>query len=434
LQDLIIKFLYRIIKFSESASSPALVIIDPKGLMTERIARLAIFQHKLRDHIVIVDMLERPALNLFDAKGQNPEQIISNFAYMFSITKQELTGKQLPCFSFCAELLFRFPGADLYTLLDLLDDRLDKHKPPDPRFAQAIASLTHPDDRAIRRFFEADYYTPNYASTRAEIKTRLQPTLKNKHLAAMLNAPERRLDIAECIDKRKIVLVNTRMTQHEDAHQILGRFMIALFMEAVLTRGTSHPAFLIIDEFQEFADQEKTPRMLRLMREYNAGAIIAHQNMHCDEFNESIRNAISTNTSIKFASNPGGSDISDMARDMRCEDDFLTSMCVKDDEKVWFGCYHAGLRHPFLYPVPFGDISQWPQMTNDQYQEMRANNKRRLAVATLNPPDQITDPSKTVEPKTREDPVSSGNAAEPVAPPANRANRDPHEPSAKLHG
>ena len=83
------------------------------------------------------------------------------------------------------------------------------------------------------------------------------------------------------------------------------------------------PAFLVIDEFQDFADEEKTPEMLRLAREYNLGVVIAHQNMFCAELNDDIRNAISTNTSIKYAASPEGGDLNYMARDMRCEPDFL---------------------------------------------------------------------------------------------------------------
>src|SRR5205085_175384 len=144
--------------------------------------------------------------SLFDPTGINPAQMVSNFAYIFSTTRQKLTGKQLPCFAFCVRLLFGIPGANLYTLLDLLDDRTgkkptDPHHYPDPRFQQAIANLTHPNQEPTRRFFENDYYSAIYGSTRDEIKTRVWGVLTDDYLPAMFNASVRKLDMHNCVRK-----------------------------------------------------------------------------------------------------------------------------------------------------------------------------------------------------------------------------------------
>src|ERR1700692_4784690 len=59
---------------------PAIVVIDPKGLMVERIARLAAIP---RDRLVIVDPTSEPlpALNMFERPPKGTEnQVISNFA------------------------------------------------------------------------------------------------------------------------------------------------------------------------------------------------------------------------------------------------------------------------------------------------------------------------------------------------------------------
>src|SRR5262249_33720297 len=149
--------------------------------------------------------------------------------------------------------------------------------------------------------FENDYYSSNYSATREEIKARVYGVGQNDHLAKMFNANSRKLDLAKCIRERKIVLVNTRMTKLAEDHQTLGRYIITLVQDAIQSRTERHPVYLVIDEFQEFADPEKTPRLLRLLREYNGGAVLAHQNMYCPELDDAMRNAISTNTSIKYA-------------------------------------------------------------------------------------------------------------------------------------
>ncbi|HSE37309.1 MAG TPA: type IV secretion system DNA-binding domain-containing protein [Blastocatellia bacterium] len=352
---------------------PAIIFIDPKGIAVETLSKV----RDLKDRLVIVDPLQKPALSLFDAQGRTPTQLISDFAYIFSTTNQDLTGKQSPCFSFCAQLLFTIPKADLLTFLDLLDDRTDKKKPPNPIFLDAISKLPP----VARRFFETDYYASNYAATREQIKSRIWGVLNNEILTQILNAKVRKLDLARCIRKRKTVLITTRMTQLKEAHQVLGRYLISLVQDAIQNRTERHPVYLIIDEFQEFADENKTPQMLRLIREFGGGVTIAHQNMYCREINEGIRSAISTNTSIKYAASPEAADLTYMAKDLRCTPEFLKKI-HKSEEAYSFACFVRGLvpplQHPFVIHERFGWSNYWPQMSDAEYGQMKSVNDFQL--------------------------------------------------------
>ncbi len=119
--------------------------------------------------------------------------------------------------------------------------------------------------------------------------------------------------------------------------------------------------------------------MLRLLREYGGGAVIAHQNMYCPELDDDTRNAISTNTSIKYCTSPEGQDLNYMARDLRCESDFLKSM-HKSDTHANFACFVRGIcQHPFIVESEFGWIDKWPKMSDVENREMRAMNKAALA-------------------------------------------------------
>jgi hypothetical protein len=355
---------------------PAYIFIDPKGLAIERLARRLLFARDYKDRVVIVDPLDHPALNLFQTMGRDPAQLISDFGYIFSTTKQKLTGKQTSCFSFCARLLFMLPNANLITLLDLLDDRTNK-KSPNPVFQSVIPTLPP----IARRFFENDFYAPNYTSTREEIKSRIYGVLENDHISAMLNANTRKLDIARCIRERKILFVNTRMVQLKESHQTLGRYIIALAQDAIQSRTERHPVYLVCDEFQEFADPVKTPQGLRLLREYGGGAVLAFQNMYCDELDDATRNAISTNTSIKYASTPEAQDLNYVARDLRCDSKWLSSI-EKTNTHARFACFVRGmsppLQHPFIVESQFGWIDKWPKMSDVDYKAMRARNKAAL--------------------------------------------------------
>src|SRR5262249_32480050 len=153
--------------------------------------------------------------------------------------------------------------------------------------------------------------------------------------------------------------------------QTLGRYIITLVQDAIQSVKPEHPVYLVVDEFQEFADPEKTPRLLRLLREYNGGALIPHQNMYSAQLDEATRTAISTNTSIKYAASPEGQDLNYMARDLRCDPEWLKSI-HKSDEYAKFACYVRGmnLKHPFVVTSKLGWIDGWPKMSDDAYKAL----------------------------------------------------------------
>jgi hypothetical protein len=266
------------------------------------------------------------------------------------------------------------------------------------------------------RFFTNDYYERNYAATREEIKSRVYGVAQNETLAAMFNSNMRKLDIAKIIKERKILFVNTRMTQLAEDHQTLGRYIISLVQDAVQGRTERDPVYLIVDEFQEFADAEKTPKLLRLMREYGGGVTIAHQNMYCAELDDATRNAISTNTSIKYASSPEAQDLNYMARDLRCNPEWLKEQ-HKSDTHAHFACYvrGMGLKHPFIAASQLGWIDTWPTMSDADYKALRAKNRVALQDETHKTIDntKAASPEKTAEPNTHESIPAAQNAPQP---------------------
>jgi hypothetical protein len=358
---------------------PAIVIIDPKGLLVDRISKLALFADRLKDRLVIVDPTREPlpALNMFEPPPKGTDnQVISNFAYIFSQANAALTAKMRPPFMFAVRLMFTIPGANIFTLMDLFDD--------DPKQRAFQKHIDRLPDEASRRFFANDFYSSTYGETRGQIKSRLYEIIARPELTEMFNAPVRRLDMFECLQRKKIVLVNTGMLKlGPTGSQLLGRFIIsstlnAAYRRSLIPRSQWNAAYLYIDEFQDFADQEKTPELLRLAREYNLGVILAHQNMHCLELNDSLRTTISTNTSIKYCSSAEAIDQAYMARDLRCDTDFLKNYTTTGT----FATFARGmtLQHPFLTTVQFGNIDQQPQMSQSLHQAILSDARNALAV------------------------------------------------------
>jgi len=250
----------------------------------------------------------------------------------------------------------------------------------------------------------------------------------------MFAAGQNKLSIFDCMQQRKIVLINTAMPYlGAKASQLLGRYFIAATLNAAFARSGIPkaqwtPAFLVIDEFQDFADEEKTSEMLRLAREYNLGITVAHQNLFCAEFNDNIRNAISTNTSIKYAASPEGSDLNYMARDMRCEPAFLTEYATKHEDMAGFATYARGmnLKHPFIRGAELGGIDRQPKMKDDVYAAFMTLQRYALKAEVIaKPKPAIT--SQTKEPPTEPEPTKPfREPVIPTEPPAKSPPTDPH--------
>jgi len=189
----------------------------------------------------------------------------------------------------------------------------------------------------------------------------------------------------ECLQSRKIVLVNTAMSiLGSEGSQLLGRYMIALTLNAAFERVSVpkeqwNPAYLIIDEFHEFADEQKTPELLRLAREYNLGCTIAHQQMHGQPMTDSLRNSISTNTSIKYAAGVEGQDLAYVARDLRCDPEFIKRQ-KRTDAHAHFACFVRNFTdHPISVSVPLGNINEGMSMAKAAYQELLRRNAAALS-------------------------------------------------------
>jgi hypothetical protein len=393
---------------------PAIVIIDPKGLLVDRISKLALFADRLKDRLVIVDPTREPlpALNMFEPPPKGTEnQVISNFAYIFSQARAPLTAKMVPPFAFAVRLMFTIPNANIFTLMDLFDDG-----PKQRAFQKHIDKLP---DEASRRFFANDFYSSTYGETRGQIKSRLYEIIARPELTEMFNAPVRKLDMFECLQHRKIVLVNTGMLKlGPTGSQLLGRFIIsstlnAAYRRSLIPRSQWNAAYLYIDEFQDFADEDKTPELLRLAREYNLGVVLAHQNIHCLELNDALRTTISTNTSIKFCSSPEAIDQAYMARDLRCDTDFMRRYTTTGT----FATFARGmnLQHPFLTTVQFGNIDQQPQMSESSHQATLSNAREALTA-----PPQMSDAAGS--------PSEALQALATVVPGAERSNQPNPEP------
>ena len=192
---------------------------------------------------------------------------------------------------------------------------------------------------------------------------------------------------------------------------LLGRYFVSLTLSAAFARmkkSDTSFASLIVDEYQEFADELKTPEIMRLAREYCLGLTIATQTVHGSPFTDNLRTSLSTNTSVKYASSPEGADINYVARDLRCDAEFIRAQ-TKTATHGRFACFVRGiLEHPVSITVPFGNIQRQPQMTDEQHAAMRKANEERLS-AKLEPEASVQEREVPTQPRPASAPLRSND-------------------------
>ena len=184
---------------------PAYVVIDPKGLMVERLSRLNIKQNIIyidptNYPLPALDLFHQPELNINEhQRNRVRNQLIETFAYIFSTANARLTQRQSIPFSYVVRLVF-FMGGNIDTLMDILEDDGKQR-----RFYPYMQQLGERDSGA-RRFFENDFYSTGFGETRQQIKTRLYEILSKPELIAMFAAGQNKLSIFDCLQQRKMVL------------------------------------------------------------------------------------------------------------------------------------------------------------------------------------------------------------------------------------
>jgi hypothetical protein len=424
----------------------AMVIIDPKGTVVQELSRLACFdpvngRHK--DRLIIIDPSDYegpPAFNVF--KPANEErynrydgatrefletQIIELLAYTFSSRKQPLTGKQAPCFENVCRLILRLPNPDLSLLLDVLNDQQSERKQSFEQCKNEWKEAINRMPAFSARFFKEQYYT-NYTSSRDEIATRLYGTVGNPAIQKVFGASHNKFDMFDALQTGKLVVVNVPLAFLGDqGTELFGRYMIAGTLAAALERVTipkdqRKAAFLYIDEFQKFADDDKTTKLLGLAREFSVGVTMFTHIL--DHFSIVMRAAVITNTRTKYAARLKN-DATTMARAMGDCDPTLLGVSPTDTH-VQLAWYVDGkMDIPVIMQYPKGAISKEPEMNDERHNLLLERNRQRVSSPTQPQPQSKEPPPAPPQqeqfqaaPAPQPPPRPAAVAPSPTAPPA----------------
>ncbi|MGO8866412.1 MAG: hypothetical protein ACLQME_07930 [Alphaproteobacteria bacterium] len=381
----------------EREDPPAMVVIDSTNAIIRRVQRLALFNERLTDRIIIIDPEHdpAPALNMFDvsnprlqtysrtAREDVEAEVINLFNYVFASLSTELTGPQSAAFPYFIRLMLSYPGATIHTLLELLEDADETQS----KFAPYIARL----DPTARAFFKNQFYASTNRPMRGQIARRLYGLVQVPAFERMFSTVNK-LDMFAELQRGSIILVNTSVRLlKEDASSLFGRYIIARTLAAAFERAAidehqRKPAFLIVDEAAPYFD-ETFDAMLTRVRQFKLGVVIAFQ--HLEQASKELRSAIASNTTVKYAGGLGYTDSRWLSRDMRTTPDFVQAQRRDSREPprfTQFACYVRNYTDSAVsLTVPFYALEGMPKMNDEELAALLERNRARVS-QTASPP------------------------------------------------
>lgn len=168
--------------------------------------------------------------------------------------------------------------------------------------AQFIEKLSSP---LIRREWEEllELRPKDWRAEMLSAKNRLLRLLTSETLARFFNTENGGIDLAEIIDKGKVLLVNlaTSPSLSDENGRVFGALLLNEFFHAARRRRappgkTLVPYYLYLDEFQTFVTLD-VAGMLDQVRKYKVFAVLAHQRF--GQLDEDLTDAVLTNCRIK---------------------------------------------------------------------------------------------------------------------------------------
>ncbi len=133
-------------------------------------------------------------------------------------------------------------------------------------------------------------------------KNRLFRLLTSETLGRFLSSSDESIDLAEIIEKGKVLLVNLAPSKYlsDENGRVFGALLVNEFFEVARRRPISsvklRPYYLYLDEFQTFVSLDLTA-MLDQVRKYKLFTVLAHQRF--GQLDEDLTDAVLTNCRIK---------------------------------------------------------------------------------------------------------------------------------------
>lgn len=388
-----------VLHFLEADDPPSIVVIEPHSDLVRKLARA-----DLGIQPIIIDPRDihhPPALNIFATSNRleeyddvTREQVfagaIETFLNLFQNLGIPLTGKQDVFFRACIRMLLSLPEVEgrNATIKDLLNLMID----PAP-YQAAIDRLPE----LQREFFARDFLSKTFDQTREQIRYRLQAIISEPTMERMFCCAESKLDFFAELNRGSLILIDgAKDFLKTEGSANFSRLMVSLIMKAVLERAAipereRKPVLVFIDEAASCFSRDISS-MLEEVRKYKISVTLAHQGL--SQCSTALAASIHANTSTKLASGVSAADASVMAREMRCDAEFILGQ-----PRLQFAAFIRNVT-PQAVTIPVRPNGALPSLSDEDWTTRLERNRKRVAMPLR---------VETAQPK----PMPTGDAIEP---------------------
>ncbi|MEL6465499.1 MAG: DUF87 domain-containing protein [Pseudomonadota bacterium] len=359
----------------------SVVVIDSQG---DLIRTLLAARHLPPEQIVLIDPedIEFPVcLNLFSVgidrlgnytpleQERLTNSIIELYDYVLgTLLSAGMTSKQSVVFRYVTRLMFHIPDATIHTLRDLLEPGGAE------KFSEYIARL----EGTPRRFFETEFDSKEFNSTKTQVLRRLYGVLENQTFERMFANPQSKFDMFSELNAGKLILINTsKSLLKEEGTEIFGRFFIALITQAAQERATIPEwdrlaTHVYIDEAQDYFDAN-IGIILSQARKYRVGLTMAHQFL--GQLSSGLPDAMEANTSIKLAGGVSAKDARALTNQMSADAEMIQSQ-----PKGTFATFLRGLtKRAVPIAFPFFVLEKFPKTTKEEREAIMQHSRDAYA-------------------------------------------------------
>ncbi len=282
------------------AHGRVVVVIEPKGdLIADVLARIP--ATRVADVVLIDPSDVRPVgLNPLALGGRSPELAADQLLGLFhSLYAAHWGPRTHDILSASLLTLARTPGMSLAALPLLLTDTGFRRRVV-PKVADPIGLA--PFWSAYEAWSEQERI-----AAIAPVMNKLRPLLLRPEMRAVIGQTSGHFDLRRVFTERKILLVNlSKGLLGPETSTLLGSLIVSQLWQAILGRATiaperRHPAFVVVDEFQDYLHLGTVDLAdaLAQARGLGVGFALAHQYLH--QLGPDMRSAVLANAQSRVA-------------------------------------------------------------------------------------------------------------------------------------
>lgn len=357
----------------ERENKPTVVVVDSQGDMIKKLLALDLPYDPL-----YITPKDPPSINVFDVKGGEAAiaAAIETLEYLFAGFGVDMSGKMRTLFKPMCRLMFSFDA----TLLDVI------------KFLDKPAAYKTQIDQlpvVLKEFFYSKLLSTSavYKTTKDDIGYRVEGLVGAPTFQKLLTSRTTTIDFYEALNSRRLILIDTDQAYLGADSSIFGRFFISLILRAALERERipEHfrtPAFLYVDEAQEYFDQ-KTEHLLTQARKYKLGAVFSHHRLN--QCKGTLREALLM-ASTKLVCRPTADDGLTLEREVGLDKKGYRDLhWHMSQRKFLFTCFVRDLAFYQHVQVQYGVLENKPQRKD--IDALMARNAARMRSGRIEKPE-----------------------------------------------